>query len=116
MIGTRMLGSLRVGAQGLGCMGMSEFYGAADESESIDTIRHALDAGVTMLDTADMYGYGRNEVLVGKAVTGRRDDVVIATKFGIARDEADPNVRPVRGDAPYVCEAAEASLRRLGID
>ncbi|QFU93767.1 aldo/keto reductase [Amycolatopsis sp. YIM 10] len=112
----RKLGSLAVAAQGLGCMGMSEFYGEGDETESIATIHRALELGVTLLDTADMYGFGRNEELVGRAIGDRRDQVVLATKFGILRDENDPAKRGVRGDAAYVREAAEASLRRLGVD
>jgi aryl-alcohol dehydrogenase-like predicted oxidoreductase len=116
-ITTRTLGSsgLVVSSQGLGCMGMSEFYGPGDETESIATIHRALDLGVTFLDTADMYGPHLNEELVGRAVAGRRDEVVLATKFGIVRT-ADPAVRTIRGDAAYVREACEASLRRLDVD
>ncbi|CRK59821.1 Aldo-keto reductase [Alloactinosynnema sp. L-07] len=113
---TRLLRDLRVGAQGLGCMGMSEFYGKTDDEESIATIHQALDSGVTLLDTADMYGPHTNEVLVGKAIAGRRDDVVLATKFGVVRDPADPTARGIRGDAAYVRSSCEASLRRLGVD
>ncbi|TQJ04705.1 aldo/keto reductase [Amycolatopsis cihanbeyliensis] len=113
---TRSLGELEVGAQGLGCMGMSEFYGTGDDTESVATIHRALELGVTLLDTADMYGYGRNEELVGRAVADRRDSVVLATKFGVVRDEADQSKRGVRGDPEYVGRAAEASLRRLGVD
>ena len=114
---TRTLGTggLTVSSQGLGCMGMSEFYGPGDETESVATIHRALDLGVTLLDTADMYGPFRNEELVGRAIAGRRDDVVLATKFGIVRT-ADPAVRSIRGDADYVHQACEASLRRLGVD
>jgi aryl-alcohol dehydrogenase-like predicted oxidoreductase len=113
---TRRLGALEVSAQGLGCMGMSEFYGEGDDAESIATIHRALELGVTLLDTADMYGYGRNEELVGRAIADRRDEVVLATKFGIVRDEADRTRRGVRGDAEYVRQAADASLKRLGFD
>ena len=112
----RRLGELEVSAQGLGCMGMSEFYGETDDAESVATIHRALELGVTLLDTADMYGFGRNEELVGRAIAGRRDQVVLATKFGIVRDENDPSARGIRGDAAYVRQAAEASLRRLGVD
>ncbi|MGH3859854.1 aldo/keto reductase [Actinokineospora sp.] len=113
---TRLLRDLRVGAQGLGCMGMSEFYGKTDDMESIATIHAALDGGVTLLDTADMYGPHTNEVLVGKAIADRRDQVVLATKFGIVRDPANPLARGVRGDAEYIRSACEASLKRLGVD
>ncbi|MBC6448476.1 aldo/keto reductase [Actinokineospora xionganensis] len=113
---TRLLRDLRVGAQGLGCMGMSEFYGKTDDTESIATIHAALDGGVTLLDTADMYGPHTNEVLVGKAIADRRDQVVLATKFGIVRDPENPMARGVRGDAAYIRAACEASLKRLGVD
>jgi aryl-alcohol dehydrogenase-like predicted oxidoreductase len=112
----RRLGTLEVGAQGLGCMGMSEFYGQGDEAESIATIHRAIELGVTLLDTADMYGFGRNEELVGRALAGKRDKVVLATKFGIVRDEADPSKRGIRGDEFYVRQQVEASLRRLNVD
>ena len=112
---TRKLGELEVSAQGLGCMGMSEFYGPTDDAESIATIHRALDLGVTLLDTADMYAYGKNEELVGRAIKDRRDQVVLATKFGIVRS-SDPSARGARGDREYVRQAAEASLRRLGVD
>ncbi|MFI5606217.1 aldo/keto reductase [Amycolatopsis sp. NPDC051903] len=112
----RRLGALEVSAQGLGCMGMSEFYGEGDEGESIATVHRALELGVTLLDTADMYGFGANEELVGRAIADRRDQVVLATKFGFVRDKDDPGKRGVRGDAAYVREAVENSLRRLGTD
>ncbi|HEX8806118.1 MAG TPA: aldo/keto reductase [Candidatus Aquilonibacter sp.] len=105
-----------VGALGLGCMGMSEFYGAADDAESIRTIRRALDLGVTMLDTADMYGPFTNELLVGKAIEGKRDAVFLATKFGIMRDPNDPDRRGINGRPEYVRAACDASLKRLGVD
>ncbi|WP_410651826.1 aldo/keto reductase [Amycolatopsis sp. cmx-4-54] len=113
---TRGLGTLEVGAQGLGCMGMSEFYGQGDDTESIATIHRAIELGVTLIDTADMYGFGRNEELVGRALAGKRDQVVLATKFGIVRDEADPSKRGIRGDEFYVRQQVEASLRRLNVD
>ncbi|MCZ0729536.1 aldo/keto reductase [Mycolicibacterium iranicum] len=109
------LGGLDVSAQGLGCMGMSEYYGATDWDTSIDTIRHAIDSGVTLFDTADQYGAGHNEVLLGRGIAGRRDDVQIATKFGIDRSSGD-DMRIYRGDPPYVRRSCDASLLRLGID
>lgn len=113
---SRTLGrsGLSVGAIGLGCMGMSEFYGAADDAESIATLHAALDWGVTLLDTADMYGPYKNEELVGRAIRDRRDQVVLATKFGIRRDEAGG--RSIDGKPAYVKAACDASLRRLGVD
>jgi aryl-alcohol dehydrogenase-like predicted oxidoreductase len=114
---TRRLGSggLEVSAEGLGCMGMSEFYGAGDESESVATIHRALELGVTFLDTADMYGPYVNEELVGRAISGRRHEVVLATKFGIVRGPG-PADRSIRGDPAYVKQACDASLSRLGVD
>lgn len=114
---TRKLGNqgLVVSALGLGCMGMSEFYGTADETEAIATIHRALELGVTFLDTADMYGRGANEQLVGKAIKGRREQVVLATKFGIVRSD-DMGFRGVNGSPEYVQQACDASLQRLGID
>jgi aryl-alcohol dehydrogenase-like predicted oxidoreductase len=106
---------LAVSAIGLGCMGMSEFYGAPDEAEAIRTIHRGLELGVTLLDTADMYGVGANERLVGKALRGRREQAIVATKFGIVRT-ADPAVRSFCGRPDYVRSACEASLERLGID
>jgi aryl-alcohol dehydrogenase-like predicted oxidoreductase len=113
---TTKLGDLTVSAQGLGCMGMSEWYGAADWDESIATIHAALDAGVTFLDTADAYGAGHNEVLVGRAIAHRRDEVQLATKFGIDRSGADGRARVLRGERSYVKRAAESSLMRLGVE
>jgi aryl-alcohol dehydrogenase-like predicted oxidoreductase len=113
---TAKLGDLTVSAQGLGCMGMSEWYGAADWDESIATIRTALDEGVTFLDTADIYGAGHNEVLVGRAIAHRRGEVQLATKFGIDRTAGDGQARVVRGERSYVKRAAEASLLRLGVE
>jgi aryl-alcohol dehydrogenase-like predicted oxidoreductase len=107
---------LEVSAQGLGCMGMSEFYGPGDEAESIATIHRALELGVTLLDTADVYGPFTNEVLVGRAIADRRDQVVLATKFGIVRDPENPRSRGRNGRPDYVRACCDASLGRLGVD
>ena len=114
----RKLGNqgLTVSALGLGCMGMSEFYGSRDDKESLATIHRALELGVTLLDTADIYGPFLNEELVGQAIKGRRDAVVLATKFGIVRSPTDPQVRGINGRPDYVRVACEASLKRLGVE
>jgi aryl-alcohol dehydrogenase-like predicted oxidoreductase len=114
----RTLGTqgLTVAAQGLGCMGMSEFYGSADEGEAVATIHRALELGVTLLDTSDAYGPHTNEQLVGRAISDRRDEVVLATKFGIQRDPSDPSVRGINGRPEYVHRACDASLRRLAVE
>src|SRR3954465_5586205 len=112
----RRLGQwLEVSAIGLGCMGMSEFYGARDEEEALATLERALELGIIFLDTADMYGPFTNEKLVGKAVEGRREEVVLPTKFGNVRGE-DGSFRGVSGKPDYVRKACDASLSRLGVD
>ncbi|MDE8589217.1 aldo/keto reductase [Arthrobacter sp. NQ4] len=112
---TRTIGQLTVSALGLGCMGMSEFYGGGDEQESVATIHEFLDAGGSLLDTADMYGPFTNEKLVGRAISGRRGDVVLATKFGNERRE-DGSWVGINGRPEYVRSACDASLQRLGVD
>jgi aryl-alcohol dehydrogenase-like predicted oxidoreductase len=112
---TTKLGDLTVSAQGLGCMGMSQSYGPTDWDESIATIGRALELGVTLIDTADIYGAGHNEVLVGRGITGHRDEIQLASKFGIDRSMGDER-RVLRGERAYVKRACEASLLRLGVD
>ena len=113
---TRYLGKRPVPALGLGCMGMSEFYGQTDEAESIATIHRALELGITLLDTADMHGPYINEELVGRAIAGKRDQVVLATKCGIVRDPKNPGMRGIDGTPAYIRKSCEASLSRLGVE
>lgn len=113
---SRKLGPLEVSAIGLGCMSMSDFYGPLDNEESIATIHRALELGVTLLDTADMYGPHTNEELVGRAIRGKRDRVIVATKCGIVRDPNDPTKRGFDGSPAYIKRSCEGSLKRLGVD
>src|SRR6266542_2518195 len=116
MVEKRKLGQgLEVSAMGLGCMGMSDFYGGRDEAEAIATLHRALDFGITFLDTADIYGVGRNEELVGRAIRGRRDQVIVATKFGNVRNP-DGTFKGVNGKPEYVRQCCDASLKRLGVE
>lgn len=112
----RMLGELQVSALGLGCMGMSEFYGSTDDARSVETLLKAYENGITFFDTADMYGHGSNEILLGKTVKPFREKIVIATKFGLVRKKEDPHFRKIEGSPNYVKKSCDESLKRLGTD
>lgn len=112
----RYLRNLEVSELGLGCMGMSEFYGKTNKDRCIETIQKAYEEGITFFDTADMYGFGENELLVGKAIQSFRQKIVIATKFGIVRKKEDPSFRQIRGDRAYIRQQCENSLKALNVE